>query len=376
MRRLTQIFQALLGVVALILTTIIAAGRLVWRTIRKWWKNRSKWVRRVIAIVVPVGIVTLIAYNYYDREYGRCNWMDDYLSEYVEIHGFRDRTYRLYNNVTEEYTTGKVNWVSAPSNGDSLTVYALPHRRGYINANTGEVVIDALENTYEKGWVFSEGMAAVMKDGKVGFINVDNEVVISFRFDYSEKNTIYDFGYVFHDGYCLMTDVDGNLGLIDTLGNWVVTPVYDEIWELEPEGFRIVLKDEYYGVLDSLGREVYPAEYRYSRIDSNGVVLVKDGRMWKMDFDGNIVQPFLYDNIIYLKCRDGYIDDDVNYLLADYVKYEVMDLYGIMHRITGKPITPAIYSDIRMVSKNLFEVNEAGCYEWYLLDTRGNKVNK
>ena len=27
----------------------------------------------------------------------------------------------------------------------ALTVYALPHRRGYINANTGEVVIDALE---------------------------------------------------------------------------------------------------------------------------------------------------------------------------------------------------------------------------------------
>ena len=40
MKRLTQIFQALLGVTALILTTLVAAGRLAWRTIRNWWKNR------------------------------------------------------------------------------------------------------------------------------------------------------------------------------------------------------------------------------------------------------------------------------------------------------------------------------------------------
>ncbi len=50
MKRLTQIFQALLGVVALILTALIAAGRLAWRTIRNWWKNRSKWVRCVIVL--------------------------------------------------------------------------------------------------------------------------------------------------------------------------------------------------------------------------------------------------------------------------------------------------------------------------------------
>ena len=34
MKRLTQIFQALLGVVALILTALVAAGRLTWLTIR------------------------------------------------------------------------------------------------------------------------------------------------------------------------------------------------------------------------------------------------------------------------------------------------------------------------------------------------------
>ena len=50
--------------------------------------------------------------------------------------------------------------------------------------------------------------------------------------------------------------------------------------------------------------------------------------------------------------------------------------YGIMNRITGEPITPAIYSDINMLSKDLFEVQEYDSYDWYLLDTKGNVVSK
>ena len=57
------------------------------------------------------------------------------------------------------------------------------------------------------------------------------------------------------------------------------------------------------------------------------------------------------------------------------MKYEVMDRYGIMNRITGEPITPAIYSEINMLSNDLFEVQEYDRYEWYLLDTNGNVVH-
>ena len=174
MKRLTQIFQALLGVVALILTALVAAGRLAWRTIRNWWKRRSKWVRRSITtifILIPVGFVALIAYAYYDSEYGRWYWKDNYLSKNVEVHGFRDDKVRVYNYCTGKYTTPKVNWVADSPANDSLTVYAIPNKRGYINIKNGEIVIDAEANNYRKAWVFSEGLAAVMKDGKIGFIN-------------------------------------------------------------------------------------------------------------------------------------------------------------------------------------------------------------
>lgn len=380
MKRLTQIFQALLGVVALILTALVAAGRLAWRTIRNWWKKRSKWVRRVIAtilILIPVGFVALIAYAYYDSKYGRWYWKDEYLSKTVEVHGFQDYKVRVYNHCTGKYTTPKVNWVSDATVIDSLAVYAIPEKRGYINAKNGEIVIDAELNDYRKAWVFSEGLAAVMKDGKIGFINAQNEVVIPFLFDYTDKCRMWDFGYLFHDGYCIMTNKDGDLGLIDKSGNWVVEPSYDEVWAPHDSGYRIIVKDGKHGVLDAMCNVVYPAEYGYVDILSNGFVLNKGGKKWQVDFEGNTVQPFMFDNTYYLNYPIGYNEcGDIQYAFAYYAKYEVMNRYGIMNRITGRPITLALYSDINMLSKDLFEVQDPESYDWYLVDTQGNVVSK
>lgn len=67
---------------------------------------------------------------------------------------------------------------------------------------------------------------------------------------------------------------------------------------------------------------------------------------------------------------------DILYAFADYAKYEVQNCYGIMNRITGEPITRAIYSDINMLSKELFEVQRCDSYDWHLLDTKGNAVSR
>ena len=379
MKRLTQIFQALLGVVALIFTAIIAFGRLAWRTIRNWWKNRSKWLRRSIVtifIIVPVGFVALVAYALYEDEYGRDYW-DRKLSDNITLHSFSDNKWRVYDKQTGEYTTDKINWLSEVPENDSLAVYALPYRRGYINVNTGRIVIDAEANDYRKAWVFSDGLAAVMKGGKIGFINANNEVVIPFRFDFSDKCRMCDLAYVFHGGYCMMTNKDGDLGLIDKNGKWVVEPSYDEIWAPHTSGYRVVVKSGKHGILDADCAVEYPAEYGYISILSDGFVLTKGGKQWQVDFEGNTVQPFMFDGTYYLKYPNGYDScGDLTYEFADFVKYEVMNCYGIMNRITGEPITPALYSDINMLSKELFEVREYDSCDWYLLDTEGNVVAK
>lgn len=378
MKRLTQIFQALLGVAALILTALVAAGRLAWRTIRNWWKKRSKWLRCSIAtilILIPVGFVALVGYALYEDAYGRDYW-DRILSESVTLHSFSDNKWRVYNRQACEYTTGKLNWVSEAPETDSLAVYALPGKRGYININTGHIIIDAEANDYRKAWVFSEGLAAVMKDGKIGFINANNEVVIPFQFDYTDKCRMYDFGYLFHNGYCIMTNNDGDLGLIDKSGNWVVEPSYDEIRAPQEWGYRVIVNDGKYGVLDSTCNVVYLVEYDNIDILPDGFILNKDGRKWQVDLSGNIIQPFIYDGTYYLNYPVGYNENgDIQYAFADYLKYEVAGRYGIMNRITGEAITPAIYSDINMLSQEIFEVQDSESYDWYLIDTAGNIVS-
>ena len=378
MKRLTQIFQALLGVAALILTAFVAFGRLAWRTIRNWWKKQSKWLRCSIAtilILIPVGFVALVGYALYEDAYGRDYW-DRKLSENVTLRSFSDNKWRVYNRQTCKYTTEKINWVSEASETDSLAVYALPGKRGYININTGHIIIDAEANDYHKAWVFSEGLAAVMKDGKIGFINANNEIVIPFQFDYSDKCRMWDFGYLFHDGYCIMTNEDGDLGLIDTTGKWIVEPEYDEIWAPQEWGYRVIVNDGKYGVLDSTCNVVYLVEYDNIDILPNGFILNKDGRKWQVDLSGNIIQPFMYDGTYYLNYPVGYNENgDIQYAFADYLKYEVADRYGIMDRITGKAITAAIYSDINMLSQEIFEVQDSESYDWYLIDTAGNIVS-
>ena len=379
MKHLKQIFQALLGVVAVIITAIIAFGRLAWRTIRNWWQNRSKWFRRSIVaifIIVPVGFVALVAFFLYEDNFGRDYW-DRRLSDNITLHSYSDNKWRVYDKQTGEYTTDKINWLSETSENDSLAVYALPNKRGYINVNTGRIIIDAEANDYRKAWVFSEGLAAVMKEGKIGFINAKNEVVIPFQFDYTDKCRMYDFGYLFHDGYCIMTNKDGDLGLIDTTGKWIVEPAYDEIWAPHKSGYRVIVKDNKHGVLNADCAVVYPAEYGYVSILSDGFVLTKGGKQWQVDFEGNTVQPFMFDNIYYLNYPIGYNEcGDIQYAFADYAKYEIMNRYGIMNRITGKLITLALYSDINMLSKDLFEVQDPESYDWYLVDTNGNVVSK
>lgn len=104
---------------------------------------------------------------------------------------------------------------------------------------------------------------------------------------------------------------------------------------------------------------------------------VRNGSMWQVDFQGRTVHAFLFDNTGELRYPvEDHEFGDENYVLSDYVKYEVMGNYGIIDRTNGRVITPAIYSDIYMLSERLFEVRRMGSNEWYLLDGRGNEVER
>jgi hypothetical protein len=137
----------------------------------------------------------------------------------------------------------------------------------------------------------------------------------------------------------------------------------------------VVVKNNIYGVYDSLWNVVYPTEYNRIHVLPDCIFLVKDGKKWQVDLEGNIVQPFLYDGSESLMYPVG-VDESgkVRYELSDYVKYRVIERYGVMNRITGKILIPAIYEDVNMLSKELFEVQCTSSYEWCLVDKNGNIV--
>ena len=89
-----------------------------------------------------------------------------------------------------------------------------------------------------------------------------------------------------------------------------------------------------------------------------------------------MVNPFLFDGSRYMEYPISYSDNNgVEYALSDYMEYYVNNNSGIMNRITGKPITPALYDDVYMMSDKLFKVQDAETYDWYIIDVNGNRVN-
>ena len=69
--------------------------------------------------------------------------------------------------------------------------------------------------------MFSEGLAAVEKDGRLVFIDHSGRVVIDKGVGVDSDRQ----GYAFHDGYCILGEPEGGkVGMIDKSGNCLPVP--------------------------------------------------------------------------------------------------------------------------------------------------------
>lgn len=325
--------------------------------------------------VVFAGLGALIVcceFGYKMWKWNNYHYTMSELTESVEVHYFPcDNEYRLYNAKTDRYTLKGLSWVSCCAENDSLVVFCKDGKRGFANANTGMEVIPA---QYDRAWVFSEGLAAVMKDGKIGFINVRNEVVLSFQYDYADRDGLA-IDYLFRDGYCTMTDKRGACGLIDHSGKWVVAPKYDCIWAPHEKKYRIVKDNDQYGLLGDSLQFLFPIKYDYIEFAPHGVYLSKDGYKWQSDYDGTVIYPFLTDNLCRMEYHSGYTDEgEIQMQLSGYFQYDIYNHYGVIRCSDNKVIIPAIYEEVNLLSPDLFEVRLPDSDQWMLLDGEGKEV--
>ncbi len=94
-------------------------------------------------------------------------------------------------------------------------------------------------------WGLSEGLAAVKKDGKEGFIDKTGQVVIDLE---------YDWAIIFSEGLAKV-EKDGKQGFIDKTGQVVIDLEYDWVYSFS-EGLAAVKKDGEYFFIDKNGNRV------------------------------------------------------------------------------------------------------------------------
>lgn len=341
------------------------------------------WKSILFSVCVVVLIVGVLFVCEWHRD--RNQYCMEILSENIELRWYYNKNKGVVYNRAECKNIEKgIDRVVSPADGDSLTVFFRKGLRGYLNVNTGKVVIP---EQYCHAWVFSEGLAAVVNEsGKICFINKDNEIVLSFNNTYNPEYTV---DYLFHGGLSMMTDNESKCGLIDKSGNWVVEAEFDYLGIPHHGKYRIAKLNGKYGVLDENLSIVFPIVYDCIEIadeESDGALLTKDGIKQQVAFDGTIIQPFVFDgasDLYYTKSINPVVlsDGDGNSslqtevtILSDYLRYWIDGSCGVIHRTTGEVIIPALYDDIDMPSSTLFKVELLDVDGSILFNVKGQHV--
>lgn len=230
----------------------------------------------------------------------------------------------------------RLDWTTSSPN-DSLSVYCTEGKRGYYNAYTGEIAIPA---QYRRAWVFSEGIAAVQKNGMIGFIDHKGRTVIDFKFPY-HGNPLSEF--TFKHGHCVAADTTGKCGVINKQGEWIIKPEYDNVSAYE--------------------------EY---------AIVSKAGVRMQVGYDGKVLNSFVLDDIDRLtytvqeryENREGeieYLDKEID---TGLFSYRVGGRCGLMDANCHR-LTEPLYKSITAVDKNMFRATLIDYYSEVILNAKG-----
>ena len=317
----------------------------------------------VVTLIIAIALIDLLVGGIKDicntRKYQRMvnnpTYLHEYRNRYVSPYVIYHDGYPgyLYNTTLAHRTAIGIQWICKSSDGDSLAVFCTndEHKRGYFNRFTGEVVVPA---QYEKAWIFSEGVACVLENGMLKYIDHEGKVVIDKCFPYA--NYIDD--YCFHHGLCLMSDDYGHIGLIDRIGEWKVEPNYSFIG-YEPKGFWLIQDlNGRQGLLRADGEPFMPIEYESITVRNTNVisVLTQDHLDQLYDFEGNLINVCDYREVMMMEYTTDEYDEygNLKEATAHCLKYRSSDYhYGLMDR-SGNVVTLPLYDRITAIGLNLY----------------------
>lgn len=250
--------------------------------------------------------------------------------------------------------------------------------RGYI-ARKGDIYgyishKNEILKPFEYKYIYElrDDLVYINMDGKAGMYNKVGGIKLPFEYE-----AIYDTWYNEHDYFKTRYIVvkDGKVGTVDMRNNVVIPIIYDGLsgWvEYGPEA-HFVKNDCKYGLISHEGRIIIPIEYDYVGLPSDWVIVVrKNGKYGVISWQNKEIMPCIYDRIIddipfeyfedsyapkLVTLKDGiwsYFDLNGKLMRANVHESEISDKYGYILD-WGEPSNEGHDFDMRQASTLLFE---------------------
>lgn len=144
-----------------------------------------------------------------------------------------------------------------------LAPVAVGDKWGIIDRNNRFVV----EPVYQfVGGFTDEGLAGVMQDFKLGFVDTTGKLVIPFKYYWQASQHMQPMYPLFVEGLIAVVEAEsvdqirqGKIGFMNTKGEMVIPPKYDIVTELPffHEGKTIVYSGTEQIIIDTLGKELF-----------------------------------------------------------------------------------------------------------------------
>ncbi|NDW09331.1 WG repeat-containing protein [Dysgonomonas sp. 520] len=263
---------------------------------------------------------------------------------------------------------------------EGLALVGKNGKLGYID-ETGKIIIPL---QYEFAGAFSEGLALVVKDSKIGYIDKTETLIIPNIYDPIKIGVsthipiIYDapirteipqgrekmklkfiLRRSFQDGIAIVV-LNKKVGCIDKNGQEVIPIVYDRISRQLADGIFIVGLNGKYGILNCKKKNI-EVSFIYESVQlGDGVFFAKqNGKYGLIDKEGNNLSPFIY--------------AETRFYTKDLFIVSVNNKWGILN-IKGEEITSCIYDSIECLSKDEDSSIVRLKYKYGFIDAMGKEI--
>lgn len=313
------------------------------------------------------------------------------------------------NPYNQEYLIFRLNGKQGLMNKNGLVILEpiydyilvdMMNKHGVAAAKKGEwySVVDSTGKEMLKGLTsvmnFFNGLAAVEKDGKWGYINTKAEWIISPEYEGYENFS--------DDVVALRKKLPGSskilYGIVDKFGKTVVDFKYAKI-----DGFildRGVFKEsdtKLWGIMNSHGKVILPASFDSLYLETGANIIAQKGGKWGfIDKNGKILIPLKYDGfsttrdenlaivkigtkVALMNIKTGsqlsQLFDEIQDFSSGRAMIELNKKKGFIDK-TGKLVIPAIYDEARLFfdsgDTNFTKVKLNG--KVIIIDNMGKKV--